>query len=209
MSASDGSESTNTTLLRRLRDAPQDPEAWAAFVDRYGRMMVRWCRHWGLQQADAEDVTQSVMVELLRQMRQFVYDRSGSFRSWLRTVTYRAWTRFLESRNQRATREQQVPDPLDSPAAYPDFLEHFIRENDRELLEIAMERVRLRVQPQTWEAFRLTALENLAGAEVAAQLGMNVGTVFVARSKVQRMLRDEYLRINPEGSELLPEADPS
>ncbi|MGL4420626.1 MAG: RNA polymerase sigma factor [Gemmataceae bacterium] len=204
MTFPDESESTNSTLLRRLREAPQDTEAWATFVERYGRMMYRWCRHWGLQPADAEDVTQSVMVELLRQMRQFVYDRSGSFRAWLRTVTYRAWTRFLESRNRGTAREQPL---LESPAAYPDFLEHLIRENDRELLELAMERVRLRVQPPTWLAFRLMAFENLSGAVVAKQLGMNVGTVFVARSKVQRMLRDEYHRLNPEENELHSETD--
>src|SRR5262245_5428098 len=66
---------TSTTLLRRLRLTPADETAWAAFVGRYGGLIYRWCREWGLQPADAEDVTQNVLVELSKQMRSFVYDR--------------------------------------------------------------------------------------------------------------------------------------
>jgi predicted DNA-binding protein (UPF0251 family) len=62
-----------------------------------------------------------------------------------------------------------------------------------------MGRVQLRVQPHTWEAFRLTAQEGLSGAEAAGRLGIKVATVFVARNKVQNMLRDEVRRL--EGPE--------
>ena len=62
---------------------------------------------------------------------------------------------------------------------------------DHELLEQAMARVKLRVMPHTWEAFRLTALEGRSGAETAGQLGMKVATVYVARSEVQKMLAAE------------------
>src|SRR5207249_7422474 len=73
---------------------------------------------------------------------------------------------------------------------------------DRELLDEAMVRVRLRVQPRTWEAFRLAALEGLPGAEVAGRLGMEVANVYVARGNVQRMIREEYTRLDqpdPDG----------
>ena len=69
---------------------------------------------------------------------------------------------------------------------------------DHELLDEAIVRVRLRVEPHTWEAFRLTALDGMAGTAVADQLGMKVATVFKAKSKVQRMLREEIRRL--EGS---------
>jgi RNA polymerase sigma-70 factor (ECF subfamily) len=62
---------------------------------------------------------------------------------------------------------------------------------DLERLEVAQARVRERVEPHTWEAFRLTALDGKSGAEAAAFLHMQVGTVFKAKSKVQRMLREE------------------
>ena len=91
---------TSTTLLRQLRDNPLDGAAWDRFVERYGLLVYRWCRHWGLQEADADDVSQNVLVELLRQMRSFTYDPSGSFRAWLRTVAYRGWCRFVQARQK-------------------------------------------------------------------------------------------------------------
>jgi RNA polymerase sigma-70 factor (ECF subfamily) len=68
-----------------------------------------------------------------------------------------------------------------------------------------MVRVRLRVEARTWDAFRLLALEGRSGAEAARQLGMKVATVFVARSKVQKMLAEEVHKLDaPAGS--APEA---
>jgi RNA polymerase sigma-70 factor (ECF subfamily) len=69
------------------------------------------------------------------------------------------------------------------------------QEYDAELLEAARARVRLRVGPQSWEAFRLLALEGRSGAEAAALLGMRLGTVFMARSRVQKMLQEEIRRL--------------
>ena len=52
-----------------------------------------------------------------------------------------------------------------------------------------MREVETRVQPHTWQAFRMLAIEGRSGSEVAALLGMEVSTAYVARSKVQRMIR--------------------
>jgi RNA polymerase sigma-70 factor (ECF subfamily) len=185
---------TSTTLLRQLRADPADRAAWDRFVDRYGVLIYRWCRHWGLQEADAEDVTQNVLVELLRQMRHFVYDRSGSFRAWLRTIAYRGWCKFIQGKQKQGAALQR----LQTSEAYEDLLQQLGREDDREALEKAMALVRLRVQPHTWEAFRMLALDGRPGAEVARELDMNVGAVFVARSKVQKMLRETIERFRDD-----------
>ena len=58
--------------------------------------------------------------------------------------------------------------------------------------------VRARVKPQQWEAFRLTALEGLSGAETGARLGMLVATVFTTKSKVQKLVRDEVRRLEDQ-----------
>jgi RNA polymerase sigma-70 factor (ECF subfamily) len=71
-----------------------------------------------------------------------------------------------------------------------DLARRLEEEYDRELLELAVFEVRRRVAPATWEAFRLLAFEDLSGAEVAARLGMNIGSVYVARSNVQKMLKE-------------------
>ncbi len=95
---------------------------------------------------------------------------------------------------------------LCSVEAGTQFLHTLEQEANRELLEVAIRRVQARVQPRTWEAFRLLVVEEHPGVEVAERLCMNIGTVFVARSKVQRMLREEFERLN--GETLTLEGDP-
>jgi RNA polymerase sigma factor (sigma-70 family) len=199
MYMADGADSqTSTTLLRRLRHYPTDASAWSEFVDRYGRMIYEWCRRWHLQDADAEDVTQNVLLTLAGQMKAFSYDRNGSFRGWLKTITYRSWCQFARKRGKPGGSSGGASelDTLCSAEAGADFLAMIERAGDRELLDRAMQSVRLRVQPHTWEAFQLLALEGVSGAEAAQRLGMKVGTVFVARSKVQRMLQQEIQRLD-------------
>jgi RNA polymerase sigma factor (sigma-70 family) len=193
----DGDSRTSLTLIGQLRDDPSDPGAWNAFVDRYGRKVYAWCRQWGLQEADAQDVTQDVLLDLARQMARFHYQPADSFRAWLKTLAYRAWCDFLDARRRERTAVEAaaVIDRISSEAAGADLMRRLEEECERELLDEAMARVRLRVRPHTWEAFRLTALDGRPGAEAAGRLGMQVGAVFVARSKVQKMLQEEVLKL--------------
>jgi RNA polymerase sigma-70 factor (ECF subfamily) len=62
-------------------------------------------------------------------------------------------------------------------------------------MERATRRVRERVEPRTWEAFRLTALDGLSGAEAAARLGMHVGAVFKAKSNGKKQLQEEIRQL--------------
>jgi RNA polymerase sigma-70 factor (ECF subfamily) len=190
--------STSPTLLGRLARSPTDQAAWEEFVDRYGPQIDGWCRRWGLQQADAQDVTQNVLVELARQMGEFHYDPRGSFRAWLKTVAHRTWCKFVEARRRPGlgSGDSAVAALLDSVAAADDLLGRLDEESERELLERAMARVRLRVQPHTWEAFCLLALEEKPGNEVAAQLGMKVAAVYVAKSNVRKMIEEELARLD-------------
>ncbi len=188
---------TSATLLGRLRQGPTDQAAWNDFVQRYGRQIYRWCRQWDLQEADAEDVTQTVLVKLAEKMREFDYDASGSFRGWLKTVAHHAWHKFVMSRQRGGvgSGDTAVGELLDSVAARDDLAAKLEEEFDRELLEQAIARVQLRLEPRTWEAFRLLALEGLSGAKAAERLGMKVATVFVAKSKVQKMLQEEIRKL--------------
>src|SRR5438552_17230363 len=58
------SAQTSPTLLGRLRQQPSDQAAWEQFVERYGRLILAWCRQARLQDADTEDVTQIVLIQL-------------------------------------------------------------------------------------------------------------------------------------------------
>jgi RNA polymerase sigma factor (sigma-70 family) len=189
---------TSPTLLGRLQQAPADQSAWAEFVERYGRKIYGWCRQWGLQDADAQDVTQMVLARIADKMRAFAYDPTRSFRGWLRTLAHHAWSDFLSDRRRAvpASGDTGVLDLLHSAEARDDLARQLDEECERDLLEKAMVRVRLRVEARTWDAFRLLALDGRSGVEVAAQLGMKVATVFVARSKVQRMIQEEARKLD-------------
>src|SRR5271163_4824129 len=91
---------TSPTLLGRLQQEPTDQAAWGQFVERYGRRIFTWCRKGDLQEADAEDVTQMVLVRLAQRMRTFAYDPSKTFRGWLRTLTQHAWSDFVAARQR-------------------------------------------------------------------------------------------------------------
>jgi RNA polymerase sigma-70 factor (ECF subfamily) len=184
---------TSATLLGRLRQVTTDQEAWAEFVRRYGRLIYQWCRRWRLPEAEAEEVTQAVLVRLVERLRTFDYDPRSSFRAYLKTLTHYAWCDFLESRRRpdAGSGDSNVMDALAGAEARDDLAERLQREFDQEALGLAMARVQARVEPRTWDAFRLTALEGRSGAEAAAELGMQVASLFAARSKVQRLIREE------------------
>ena len=188
---------THVSLLGRLRRDPTNQAFWAEFVDHYGPKIYTWCRRWGLQEADAQDVTQNVLLKLADKMRTFTYDAAKSFRGWLRTLTHHAWSDYLESRARpgQGSGDSQVADMLNSIEARDELVRQLESEFDRELLEEAMTRVRLRVAPRTWEAFRLTALEGLSGAEAADRIPMQVAQVYVAKRRVQKMLSAEVVKL--------------
>src|SRR5881227_3493651 len=96
--------STRVSLLSRLRQDPSDQAGWDQFVERYRRHIYRWCRQWNLQEADAEDVTQDILVKLTQKLRAFAYDPSRSFRNWLKTVAHHAWRDFEDGRRHAPSR---------------------------------------------------------------------------------------------------------
>ena len=94
-------------------------------------------------------------------------------------------------RPDAATGETAMLELLHGLQARDDLMRRLEEQFDHELLEEASRRVRGRVQPRTWHAYELTAVECVSGAEAAARLGMNVAAVFTAKASVLRMLREE------------------
>ncbi|HMF12924.1 MAG TPA: sigma-70 family RNA polymerase sigma factor [Gemmataceae bacterium] len=191
---------TRFTLLAQLRQNPSDQAGWDEFVERYGRHIYRWCRQWNLQDADAEDVTQDILVKLTHKLRAFAYDPSRSFRGWLKTVTHHAWRDFKDSRRpgQSAGGDGKAQDKMLTLEAREDLTQRLEGAYDLELLDAAKARVRLRIAPHTWEAFQLAAIDGLPVADVAARVGLQVAMVYVAKSKVQKMLQEEIAKLETD-----------
>jgi RNA polymerase sigma factor (sigma-70 family) len=190
--------STNITLLARITSKPDDPEAWAQFVFVYGPQVLRWSRTYGLQEADAQDVAQDVLIEISRQIGKFHYDPTRRFRGWLRVIVHSAWCGWCKrSRGWRNSVEPETwLDRLAEEKAGEELTRLIEQEHERELLDLAMKRVSRRVQTQTWEAFRLIGLEGLSGQAAADRLGMKLGSTFAAKAKVQKLLRQEVEKLD-------------
>jgi RNA polymerase sigma factor (sigma-70 family) len=197
------SHSTSQALIYQITSGVADAHSWERFVYLYGPQILAWCRKYGLQDADARDVTQDVLLQVLRQIERLQYDPQRRFRGWLRAVVHGAWCQWVE-RNQgreRGAADTAMLMVLEQTPARDELLARLEGEYDSELLELAMERIRRRVEPQTWQAFELLAVQRLSGEEGSARLGMPVGSLFAARSKVQRLLREEIARLEQTGGE--------
>lgn len=192
MSSLENQPKTSASLLGRLRADPGDEHSWSLFVERYGKLILKWCCRWGLKLQDAEEVTQNVLVKLSRQMQEFRYDPDGSFRGWLKTIAYRTWCDFLTDQNRRrqCRLSDEVIAKLQTDDVAKSFLDEIERQSRNEEMENAMKVVRMRVEPHTWQAFEMTAIHNMPVEQVASALGIKVPTVYVAKSKVIRMIRN-------------------
>ena len=125
------------TLLGRLRRDPTHQAAWREFVDLYGPKIMAWCQRWNLQEADAEDVTQVILIKLAKKLRDFTYDPSKSFRTWLKTVARRACSDFRQCKHRldSGSGDSQVAELLLQAEARDDLLRELEERFDREILE--------------------------------------------------------------------------
>jgi RNA polymerase sigma factor (sigma-70 family) len=185
-------DDTSVTLMMRVQKFPADPQAWDEFVERYRPMIRAWCLKWHLQDSDADDVGQDVLVKLVAAIRKFQYDPARSFRAWLKTVTQHALSDFVASRRKDPGLTAAPIDMIaDSAEAKTDLEKRLEDAFDAEVLELAMHRIKKRVKPTTWDAFHFTAVDGLSGAAATAKLEMPVAHVFVAKNRVQKMLQEE------------------
>src|SRR5262245_46005945 len=182
---------TNAFLVLRLRD-PLDEAAWSEFVQIYRSLIYNLVRQKGFQDADASELTQDVLLVVIRAINRWEPDHRGSFRGWLFTIARHLMINFLASPARRFSgsgRTSVLEDLLQQPER--DYAESqlFDLELKRRLFEWAAERVRARIEPATWEAFWQTAVLARQAKEVAREMGLTVGAVYVARSRVMHQLR--------------------
>src|SRR5205823_3075416 len=105
---------TSSSLLQRLRQ-PSDAAAWSRFVELYSPLLFSWARRLGLQESDAADLIQDVFATLVNKLPAFAYDRSKSFRAWLRTVALNQYRVNLRRRAGNPARAAIDPDALAAP----------------------------------------------------------------------------------------------
>jgi RNA polymerase sigma factor (sigma-70 family) len=193
----DSADTTRVTLLHRLHTNPADQLSWAEFVRVYGPAIRGWLLHWGLQDADTQDVTQNVLLRLTAKLPQFRYDPSKSFRGWLKTLTHHAWHDFVTEAGYRTrgSGDTSVLNQLQSIEAREDLAARVEATFDKELLDMALTRARTRVADATWEAFKLSALDGVSPQAVADRLGVRVSQVYLAKHRLRKLVQEEIRQI--------------
>jgi RNA polymerase sigma-70 factor, ECF subfamily len=190
---------TRFSLLAKLGDAA-DQEAWLEFVRLYEPAIYRFARSRGLQDADAREVVQDVLLNVGRLASKNQTTELRSFRSWLAQVTR---NRVIDLVRQRSyTRKEQSLNSTSyslgalsseghrSIADYPTTIDRewqlAVR---REWFHRAAQTIQSQIDPKQWQAFYQTAVEVQDPVLVANRLGMTIGNVYVARCRVIKKLR--------------------
>ncbi len=185
---------TSFSLLEQIR-AQSDPACWARLVDLYTPLIRAWLRRYGVPAQDADDLTQEVLSAVVRDLPAFEHDRRrGALRRWLRTITVNRLRNYWRGRDARpasvggnafAEALAQLEDPDSRLSRFWDA------EHDRHVLRRLLERIRSDFAAATWRAFTRLVVEGAPATDVAAELGITVNAVRIAKSRVMQRLRQE------------------
>ncbi len=185
---------TRASLLIRLKDR-RDSAAWSEFLDIYEPLIYRLARRRGLQDADAVDVTQQVLMAVATKVEDWNPDQSrGSFRGWLFQVARNLSINMILHRRRHPAAAgdsgiQELLNQVPAPSAEDSSL--FDAEYRRSLFHYAAGQVRKEFHETTWAAFWNTCVDNQPIPTVARQLDLSVGAVYIARSRVLARLRQK------------------
>ena len=185
---------TSASLLDRLRRQP-DEASWKRLVELYTPLLRGWLRRNLVAHEDVQDLVQDVLEILVRELPRFRYDRQrGSFRGWLRTLTVNRLRMFWRARKGRAlaTGDSALArklDDLEDPHSALSQL--WDREHDRHVAHRLLELIEPEFEATTWQAFRRLTLDSAAPTTVAAELGISLNAVYLAKYRVLHRLRQE------------------
>lgn len=171
---------TSPTLLERLRQAGSR-EQWHRFAQLYTPLLYHWAKRAGIP--EPSDLVQDVFLVLVRELPSFRYDSAKSFRAWLRTILLNKWRNLL-----RQPPGLPLPADLSGPNGVDDIDEGEYR---RCLMARALKLLHTDFQPATWKSFWECEINGRAAAEVARELRLSVGAVWVNKSRVLARLRQE------------------
>ena len=182
----------------QIRDS-EDAKSWRQFVELYSPLITRFCRWRGLSDHDAADVVQDVLVSVAKAIAKFQYDpKKGTFRSWLLKITRHAIAK-------QTAKAQKAPIPAGGhtvvamiEATQEEEADTWDLEYRRNLFQWAATSVREEFQESSWSAFWKTTVEDCSGSEVAEQLGLSVGAVYVAKSRVLKRIREKVASVADE-----------
>ncbi|WP_231617320.1 RNA polymerase sigma factor [Novipirellula aureliae] len=173
-----------------------DSDAWSRLVTTFGPIVYRWCRASSVPMSDAADVVQEVFATVARGIGDFERQKDkGSFRSWLATITRRRTADYF----RRAAKAQAAAGGTDAMLRleqHAESLDSTINESNVQaaISQQMLGQVRAEFEPTTWDAFWLTTIEEKPASEVAELTGLSRASVYQAKSRILRRLRQRLER---------------
>lgn len=189
-------DTTSLTLLQRLKDK-QDEDAWAELSEVYEPLLTRWVRMHEIQDADADDLVQEVLVAINRHSVSFEHNgHAGAFRKWLRVTLHNRIRAYWKAKGKLPKPMSNTADSLEANGLldrladpHSEISQQWDAEHDRYVLEQLLRIVRKEFQSTTWTAFFKTSVEGVDAKEVAESLGITLNAVMIAKSRVLQRLR--------------------
>ncbi|MEO1616412.1 MAG: sigma-70 family RNA polymerase sigma factor [Planctomycetota bacterium] len=182
---------TRASLLLQVQ-AGDDPKAWDEFAAVYRPIVYRLARRRGLQDADAEDLAQQVLVSIANSIEGWQKrDQSVRFRHWLRRVAKNAIVNMLtRGPKEKAAGGTSVHEFLHQQGADENTLAQELElEYRREIFFRAAAQIKSEITTDSWKVFELAVIEDIPIEQVAAKLGKSVGAAYAVRSRVMKHLR--------------------
>jgi RNA polymerase sigma-70 factor (ECF subfamily) len=190
---------TTTALLTGLLDpaAEHAEQSWVEFDLRFRPIVRGFAMKLGLSEADADDVTQEALTRFVKSYRQGKYDRSrGRLSSWLIAIAQNC---IFDLHQSRAVRKEHRGESAIADLSEPSALEAaWAEESRRVILEHAMRELKesTRLESRTISAFEMLAFKQKAPADIAAEMGMSLDSVYAAKNRCLTQLREILARLN-------------
>ena len=193
---------TTSSLLQRAVSREQG--AWERMVALYGPLVYHWCRRWGLQPSDAENVGQEVFAHVLKGLPSFrSRPDSGSFRGWLYRISRNCFVDHLRRLPPEviglAGGEEQSAVARLPAEQFEEQRAAELEQDDSLLCRRAIEMIRAEISPRDWQAFYALVVEQRSAAEIAAELGVSANVVYLAKSRLLKRLRREFEELMDSG----------
>jgi RNA polymerase sigma-70 factor (ECF subfamily) len=191
---------TNHALIARLK-RPEDELAWQDFAAAYEPFLFRLLLRRGLAETDARDVMQLILLNVCRSLHRWSPDgQERSFRRWLSGLSRNTLLKFL--RHQKLEpRGHGGSDFLLAQTELPELIDATDQERqdyEREIFRYAAELVQREFRPASWHAFQTTAIEGRSVDDVAAELKVERGAIYMSRSRIMARIRQKVRELSGE-----------
>lgn len=188
------SEASDTSSSLLVRIQANDSQSWERFVRLYTPLIYHWCRRWGVSEADSADIGQEVFGSVARGIGTYKHQK-GSFRGWLRRIAFHKVSD-LSRRPQPGLNGEGGSDVVgiieSFPDGYPQDSDDEPEKDELILLRQALEMVLVEFQEETRQAFFRVVIGQQSPVEVANELGMTSNSVYLAKARVLRRLKEEF-----------------